>query len=238
MVSAACALALALLAFYGVFFSQTSQDVVRYLQSELALRNSRIATLEQTEQDLQRSILSSQSSLNGLSEQKAELEKQVANLKTAQESFSKQVQELGSMLAGTTFSLIREKISVALADGLSELAVIRIGIEVDWLAKGVRAREIRPWQSHLKSVEQAIAKLPEQDRLMGRSVYDKFVQQCSRYSSIVVQVPALRIDPNLDMSVYGNDRDKYPVAVRAKAVSKQIEKAEEDIQACFKSLNQ
>ncbi|MCU1340515.1 MAG: hypothetical protein JWO19_6096 [Bryobacterales bacterium] len=69
---------------------------------------------------------------------------------------------------------------------------------------------------------------------MGRTVLNRLVQQCSQYSSVVVQVPALRIAPNADLGNY----DKNPVGIRAKAISKQIEKAEDDIQACFKSLSQ
>jgi hypothetical protein len=38
-VSAVCALALAVLAIYGLFYSKTSQALVTYLQSELAVRN-------------------------------------------------------------------------------------------------------------------------------------------------------------------------------------------------------
>ena len=51
--SAVCALALAALAIYGLFFSQTSQALVSYLQSELAVRNQHIATMELREQQLQ-----------------------------------------------------------------------------------------------------------------------------------------------------------------------------------------
>ncbi|MDE5446846.1 hypothetical protein FXV83_16835 [Bradyrhizobium hipponense] len=43
IVSALCALALAILAIYGFFFSKTSQAFVSYLQSELALRNIRMS---------------------------------------------------------------------------------------------------------------------------------------------------------------------------------------------------
>lgn len=124
IVSAISALALCFLAIYGVFFSKTSQALVGYLQSELALRNIRIVGLEQTEKDLQRSIAESKVSLNGLSEEKADLEKQIATLRVAQETFSKQAQELSTKLAGTTFSLAREKISVSMAGVLSELDVI------------------------------------------------------------------------------------------------------------------
>lgn len=132
IVSALCALALAILAIYGFFFSKTSQAFVSYLQSELALRNIRIVSMEQTEKDLQRSIAESQVSLNSLTEQKIRLEGQIADLKVAQESYAKQVKELGTQLVGTTFSLVREKILVSKATLLSELDVLWLKIQSDW----------------------------------------------------------------------------------------------------------
>jgi hypothetical protein len=238
-VSAICAFALTVLAIYGLFFSTTSQALVSYLQSELAVRNQRIAGLELREQQLQLSVKNAESNLGGLSEEKSELEKQVATLRVEQESYSKRVQELGSTLSGTQFSLAREKVGVKLASGLSELAVIRIHLGSDWLTPdGVRARMVRPWQSYLNSVEKAVADLPEADRAIARTVLEKFVQQCGRYSSVVVQIPALRVPPGADFSSYDNDRDKHPVAIRAKGISKQIEQAENDIEACFKAVKQ
>jgi hypothetical protein len=236
IVSAVAAIALALLAIYGFFFSKTSQALVSYLQSELALRNIRIVSLEQTERDLHRSIAESQVSLNGLSEEKASLEKQIATLKLAQESYAKQVQELGTQLAGTTFSLVREKISVSLASVLSELDVISLKVSSDWLEKGVPAQTIRPWKSYLKAVQEKIAALPEADRTMGGAVLNKFVQQCSHFNSVIIQVPALRVPTSENFASYGYQVEKHPTAARAKAISDQIRKAQDDIQACFKSL--
>ncbi len=51
-VSAVCAAIVALVAIYALFFSATSQMLVAYLHSELALRNSKIASLEAQEQQL------------------------------------------------------------------------------------------------------------------------------------------------------------------------------------------
>src|SRR5262245_9480065 len=51
-ISAVCAIIVALVAIYALFFSATSQMLVAYLHSELASRNSKIAALEAREQQL------------------------------------------------------------------------------------------------------------------------------------------------------------------------------------------
>jgi hypothetical protein len=55
-ISAVCALALSLLALYGLFFSTTSQTLVAYLQSELVARNQHISASEVRERELQLSV--------------------------------------------------------------------------------------------------------------------------------------------------------------------------------------
>jgi hypothetical protein len=44
----------------------------------------------------------------------------------------------------------------------------------------------------------------------------------------------MRIPQNENFAVY--DRDKHPVAIRAAGVAKQIENAENEIDACFKII--
>lgn len=73
---------------------------------------------------------------------------------------------------------------------------------------------------------------------MGKAVLDKFVQQCSNLSSVVIQVPAMRVTSSESLSAYDNNIDRHPVGIRAKAIANQIRKAEDDLQACFKSLTQ
>lgn len=238
IISALCAVALAILAIYGFFFSKTSQAFVSYLQSELALRNIRIVSLEQTEKDLQRSIAESQVSLSSLTEQKATLERQIAELQIAQQAYAKQVQELGAQLVGTTFSLVREKILVSKATLLSELDVVELKIQTDWYDKGVPVQTVRPWQSYLKTLQNKMSELPEADRTMGKAVLDKFIQQCNSLSSVVIQVPAMRVASSESLSAYDYNIDRHPVGIRAKAIANQIRKAEDDMQACFKSLAQ
>ncbi|TYO60785.1 hypothetical protein FXV83_41950 [Bradyrhizobium hipponense] len=187
IVSALCALALAILAIYGFLFSKTSQAFVGYLQSELALRNIRIVSLEQTEKDLQRSIAESQVSLGSLTEQKARLERQIADLEVAQQGYAKQVQELGTQLVGTTFSLVREKILVSKATLLSELDVLGLKIQGDWYDKGVPAQTVRPWQCptsrRCRASWRTLAKRIGQ--WAKRSWISSF-QQCSNLGSVVI----------------------------------------------------
>src|SRR5947207_1111235 len=122
-VSAISAILLALLAIYAFFFSKTSQAVVAYLQSELALRNMRLASMEERERELQRSIGSAQASLDGLSEQKTALEKQVQSLNAEK---TKKTQELNDALASSDFAVTREKMVVEMTRVLGEFAMVRM----------------------------------------------------------------------------------------------------------------
>ncbi|WFU44151.1 hypothetical protein QA640_17880 [Bradyrhizobium sp. CB82] len=103
----------------------------------------------------------------------------------------------------------------------------------DWYDKGVPAQTVRPWQSYLKTLQSKMSELPEADRTMGNSVLEKFTQQCAHLSSVVIQVPAMRVTSSESFSAYDYNIDRHPVAVRAKAIANQIRKAQDDMQACF-----
>jgi hypothetical protein len=235
-VSAMCALALAGLAIYGFFFSATSQALVSYLQSELAVRNQRIAALELRERTLQLSITSAQSNLDALGGQKISLEKQVAQLNSEQESLSQKVKDLGSTLSKTEFSLVKEKISAKQRSTVGPTMALAFNLQRE-LDKpdGVRARTERPWDGLLSFIQEIAAGLPERDRLLGGKVVDNFIQQCDRLK-VAIQIPALRIPKDADYAPYGYDRSKHPTALRLEAVVKQIERAQKDIEDCFQSV--
>ncbi len=236
-VSAVCAFALAALAIYGLFFSKASQVLVSYLQSELAVRNQRIAALELREQQLQLSIATAQNNLNGLAERKDELESQLSSLKAQYETASKRMQQLNSTLVNTEFFLVREKIGAKVSSVISELMVLTIKLSEELTSpQGTRARTVKPWDYSLKFVQDTSAELPESDRILGRIVVEKFIQQCARYNEVVIQIPNLRIPRDADMSPYNYNSDKHPASVRLEAIRKQIEKAENDIEACFKTV--
>lgn len=235
--SAVCAIVLASLAIWGIFFSETSQALVTYLQSELAVRNQRIATLELREQELQLSIATARQNLRGLAEQKAELGKQVSQLKTEQDSLQTKVTQLGSTLANTEFSLIRERINSEMSSGLSELAVLRITLSDDlFTAQGVRPRIIKPWDSFVRAIRRASEKLTDRDKVLAEIVIEKFLQQCARYKEAMVQIPAMRIPKDADFSQYNYNRDKHPIAIRLETFGKRIEKIERDIHDCFNAV--
>jgi hypothetical protein len=234
-VSAICALALAFLAIYGLFFSTTSQALVAYLQSELAVRNQHIAALELRERELQLSVANAQSNLNGLADQKTLLEKQVALLNTEQESLTQKVKDLGSTLSKTEFSLVKEKIGAKLSSTIGSTLFLR----EDELYKpeGVRARSERPWDGQLSYIREiAEGLLPERDRPLARNVVVNFARQCERYSKIIIQIPALKIPKDADFSAYDFNRDKHPISLRLTALNKQLEKVGKDIEDCFHSV--
>lgn len=210
--SAICALGLAIFTINGLFFSRSSsQELIAYLQSELALRNQRIAALEARERELQLSVTNAQSSFGDLARQKAMLEKQVE------------------------FSLVKEKMGARLSSTIGRAIALRLVEESD-RPEGVRARTERPWDAHLSRVRETAEQLPEGDRPLARAVVANFVQQCGRLSSAAIQIPALRIPKDADVSAYSNERDKHPVVSRLNALAKQVEKLERDIDVCFLSL--
>src|SRR6185437_2901996 len=139
-----------------------------YLQSELALRNQRIAALEARERELQLSVTNAQSSFGDLARQKAMLEKQVE------------------------FSLVKEKMGARLSSTIGRAIALRLVEESD-RPEGVRARTERPWDAHLSRVRETAEQLPEGERPLARAVVANFVQQCGRLSSAAIQIPALRI---------------------------------------------
>lgn len=113
---------------------------------------------------------------------------------------------------------------------LSELDAVGLKIQGDWYDKGVPAQTVKPWQSYLKTLQSNMSELPEADRAMGNSVLEKFTQQCGHLSSVVIQVPAMRVTSSESLSVYDYNIDKHPVAVRAKAIANQIRKAQDGMQ--------
>lgn len=232
-VSALCAVLLAGLAVYGVFFSSTSQALVNYLQSELAVRNQRISGLEQRETELQTSINNAQQDLAGLGEQKSSLEKQVANLKEEQQTLTAQIQTLGSNLSKTTFDYVREKISVQLTAGLGELYVTALQLS-DELSKpeGTRARTLRPFEIQIRRIEEISKELPSSEKETAQLIAAKFSEQCSRFHALLIYIPAVRIQEG-ELAQSNYDINKTSAGAKINAISNKIIKAAEDIDRCF-----
>ena len=242
--SALVALGIALLTINGFFFSRSSsQELVAYLQSELAVKNQRIAALEVRGRDLEASIASAQSGLGDVARQKAELEKQVADLDAQQQSFARKTQEMNAMLSRAEFSLVKEKIGARLSSMTGRAIALRLVEEFD-KGEGVRARTERPWDNHLSRIRDIAEQLPDRDRPLAKAVVANFVQQCNQLSGTAIQIPALRTPKDGDTSAYNGERDKSPnserdktsVASRFNALTRQVEKLERDIDVCFLSV--
>lgn len=235
IISAVSAAGLAGLAIYGLFYSPTSQALVTYLQSELAVRNQRIASLELREQQLQLSVSTAQTTLGDLAEKKALAEKQVAALNTEQEALSQKVKELGATLSTTEFSLVREKIGTKLASTI--ISPVNIFMAEDlYKPEGVKARSVRPWDSHFRFIKETAEGLGERDRILAAQVVANFAQQCERFSKLAIQIPNLRIPRDADLAVYNYDRSKHPSYVRLEALVEQISRTEKEIDACFNTV--
>lgn len=242
--SALVALGIALLTINGFFFSRSSsQELVAYLQSELAVKNQRIAALEVRGRDLEASVASAQSGLGDVARRKAELEKQVADLDAQQQSFVRKTQEMNAILSRAEFSLVKEKIGARLSSMTGRVIALRLVEEFD-KGEGVRARTERPWDSHLSRIREIADQLPDRDRPLAKAVVANFVQQCSHLSGAAIQIPALRTPKEGDASAYNGERDKTPnserdktsVASRFNALTRQVEKLERDIDVCFLSV--
>jgi hypothetical protein len=163
------------------------------------------------------------------------LEKQVAQLNAEQEAVSQKVKDLGSTLSTTEFSLVKEKIGAKLSSTIVSPIRFTLPEELD-RPEGVRARSERPWDSHLPFIQRTAEELAERDRPLGRKVVANFVQQCDRFSKIVIQIPGLRHPKDEDYSPYDYDRSKHPSYLRLVAVSNQIGKVQRDIEDCFQSV--
>jgi hypothetical protein len=235
-VSAICALTLAGLAIYGLFFSSTSQALIAYLQSELAIRNQHIAGLELHERELQQSISTALSDLKGLAVQKETLQRQVASLNAEQQRLSTKNAELGNTLSTTEFSLVKEKIGAELSSKTVSTIDVTLEHELEEQPEGVRGRTERPWDDYLDFIRKTADRLPERDRPVASAVVTNFAKQCQRLSSVVIQIPSLRPPKDADYAPYGWDISKHPTYIRLEAVIKQIVKVQKDIVDCFKSV--
>jgi hypothetical protein len=236
-VSAICALTLAVLAIYGVFFSTTSQAIVAYLQSELAIRNQRIAGLESHELELQKSVSTAQTDLKSLAEQKETLQGQVASLKAQQQGLSTSVAELEKTLSVSEFSLVKEKIGAELSSKIVSTIAFTLTRELEG-PDGVRGRTERPWDKYLDFIRKTADKLPEHDRPIARVVVANFEEQCQRLKNVGIQIPSLRSLDKENLAPYGYDLSKHPSSIRLESVIKQIEKVQQDIVDCFRSTSQ
>jgi cell division protein FtsB len=233
-VSAVCAFALAALAIYGLFFSTTSQALVSYLQSELAVRNQRIATMELREQQLQLSISQTQATLGDLNEQRTGLEKQVADLNAEREALSRKAESLGSTLSSTEFSLVREKISAKLASTIVSTLSLNLDTEL-WSAQGVQARSVRPWNDYFAFIKKTAEELNERDQALGQTIVARFVDQCgARFSTQTVRIPAFRQAKGEEI-ISSFDRNDHPSARKLDVYVKQIETMQTGIVRCFNS---
>jgi chaperonin cofactor prefoldin len=234
-VSAFCALIIAALAIYGVFFSATSQALVAYLQSELSVRNQRIATLELRERELQTSIATAQSSLKDLANQKVALQNQVNSLEAERKDISTQLAKLNATLSTTNFSLVKEKIGAELTSKLVSTLPFSLWRDFD-TPEGVRARTVRPWDDYFSFVKKTADGLPDADKPLARAVVENFAEQCKRLSTVTVAIPALRIPKDESLAQYGWDTSKHPTSIRLNAIAKQIEHVQTDIKDCFRSV--
>jgi septal ring factor EnvC (AmiA/AmiB activator) len=128
-ISAFSSLVVASIAIWALLFSPASEALVRYLHSELTTRNLQIATLEAREQKLQLSVETHErelslieqkssalvSELTSLTEQRDALQRQVAEIQSERNRLLTHIDEMGSNLSKTEFSLIKEKIRTQLS---------------------------------------------------------------------------------------------------------------------------
>lgn len=231
--SAVCALALAILAFYGLFFSKTSQALVAYLQSELAVRNQRIAGLELREQQLQLSITQTQSTLGSLNNQKAGLDRQISELKDQQEALLKKADTLGSTLSTTEFSLVREKIGAKLASTI--INPLSLTLDSELWTQGVKARTVRPWSDYLPFIKRTGEGLGEGDRALAKIVVERFIETCGGFAEAVIRIPAFPPAKSSEIPNGSFMRDDHPSARKLDAYVNQIKKIQNDIERCFNS---
>jgi septal ring factor EnvC (AmiA/AmiB activator) len=250
IVSAATSLVVVVLAIWGVFFSGASQAVVAYLNSELAARNSRIAAMEARERELTDSIktreadlISIQEITSQLTSQRKRLEDQISRLEVERESLSGQAARLQESLGRSEFEVVREKIVGAIASRVNFVEPLRLYDEAS-RPTGSKARRVDLWTGYLQQLRDALSKkLPQADQKLGAQVIQQFAAQCSRLSSLRIDIPALRFPaisevPEADKKSW--IRDDWPqyrvVNQRIKEIQERFTAGEEQLENCLKQV--
>jgi septal ring factor EnvC (AmiA/AmiB activator) len=176
-ISAFSSLVVASIAIWALLFSSTSEALVKYLHSELATRNIQIATLEAREQKLQVSVESREKELSiieqkssalvgdlaNLTEQRDTLQRQVANIESERNRLVTRVDEIGSNLSQTEFSLVKERIRAELSGKIVSTIPFHVGHN---LAQGARLKKPEVWTDYLDFIRSTANKLPEKDRTL------------------------------------------------------------------------
>jgi hypothetical protein len=92
------------------------------------------------------------------------------------------------------------------------------------------------WDDELSELQRVASELPESDKPLARPVIAAFVQQCQRFSEVVIQVPQLRLAKDADFAKYNFDRSKDPIAQKAEAIKNSIFKLQKEIRTCFAAV--
>ena len=239
LISAGTALVTVALAIYALFFSSASQALIQYLQSELAYRNKVISNLQDTKDNLERSISARelqfqkltaeanelQSSIASLAKQRSEAEAQVRSLKEEQSVLSQAVIEARSRSTQNEFSYIKERLV-----GRSEAVIVApwtLTIIED--EKQTSARRETLWPQYLAFYRKTAASFPDAQRSTAERIVSLFEKQCARFRTMVfdIPVPVRRADANS----FERLEDPRIDQIRKKALA-----VEDDIKKCLRSV--
>lgn len=235
-VSALCAALLASIAIYGVFFSATSHAFVAYLQSELAVRNQRIASLELQERDLLASVARTKMQLAEIEVARKVLADSIEKLSSDRQALASEIAAIQKDLASAQFLVIKEKIGAELSSKVVSITTFTLSQDF-WTNKdGVRGTKEKPWKHYISFVQETARKLPESDRVNGQLVVAEFIKRCGRYENMGVDIPNLKIGPDEDFAKYNYDRSAHPSSINLEAIIEKIRRLETEIRNCFHGI--
>lgn len=254
-ISAVSSATVTLIALWALFFSSTSEALIKYLHTELATRNLHIASLELHEQKLQNAVEIKEGQLKSIEQKSSELDAKLSSLSSERSSLEGQVTALGkerdvltvkvnqvrSMLSETQFDLVKEKIRAELAGHI---------IITDPFRTTNKPQTVEIWSRYLKYIQSTAEKLPLEEQSLASAVVKNFSEQCSKLSSVRVVIPPTDL-PREDIEKYVSSDDQGKEKWLAnrnrrteqwqrgqEAALKQVLGAEDAIVKCLVSVSQ
>jgi len=250
---------------WAFFFSSASQALVDYLHSELASRNNKIISLEAQEARLHLAVSQREAELSSLGKKTAELQGDLAQLSSQRERLQQQISQLeversaltarvaeaATDLLRSQFSMVREKLVGKLTSTLVVTWPLRLSDEL-YSAQGIRPRKATLWGDYLQFLRDEADKLASTEKELGKIVIEKFVNHCGHLSNVSIDIPALKA-PNVEVdyrayaALSDDERKSYDAEIARKrrevsqkfdALNIQIQKRDQEIESCLRSVVQ
>lgn len=258
VLSAASSLVTMVVAVWAIFFSPASQSVVDFLQSELALRNSKIATLEKSSEELnsqielrqnelarlEERVTDTTSELDALTRTNKDLSDEKSNLSTAIEEQKQELEVYSANYEKLRIKFVAGKFYAAMQG--SFVTSDEFDMIMNWPKSEVK---VNVWERHVKFVKDQLQSLKGGERKIGSEVIRRFVAKCAKIGNRSISIRPLT-EPeapvfdyqkqsaverdNLDRE-YERALEKFHREVRGKEIAK-IRDVKDQIKECMRDI--